>query len=86
MSQFGSEDFACARVERTLPPRHCERREAIHLAAQRKKLDCFASLAMTKTHIYAATTMYRLVAAQNTNADRLTAAPSQQTPCQPAWA
>jgi hypothetical protein len=33
-----------------------------------------------------ASIMYRRVAAQNTNADRLTAAPSTQTPCQPAWA
>ena len=36
--------------------------------------------------VYVAATMCRRVAAQNTIADRLTAAPSKQTPCQPAWA
>ena len=36
--------------------------------------------------VYAAATMCRRVAAQNIIADRLTAAPSKQTPCQPAWA
>jgi len=28
--------------------RHCERSEAIQFAAQSKKLDCFAALAMTE--------------------------------------